>query len=190
MSAVSKVLNTTELVELILLQDLPIKDVLRSQRVNPFFKAVFTNSKPLRRATFLEPDPISRNVRNNDHLFENSDTPPQQPIVRKIHPFILRSDYHTLTSQGELFPLWRGYTAAQLDSVHSQLVCQPPCTSFRISFKRVTPLYELPNLDLVVVWKYVVLAGNTIGPLIAKVEQLEGGDMEIMRIQIAEHNWD
>lgn len=53
--ASAKVFGTTELVELILLQDLSAAEVTRARRINSFFRAVVDNSKPLRRVIFLEP---------------------------------------------------------------------------------------------------------------------------------------
>lgn len=82
MSTVDRVLNTPELVEHIILQDLPIYDVFMCRRICHFFKGAIDGSKPVRRVLFLEPETIQETF--------TADYPTHREVlsVAKIHSLL------------------------------------------------------------------------------------------------------
>lgn len=75
----TKVFNTVEILETILLQ-LPIRDVLLDQRVSRSWRAVIAGSISIQRALFLRPMKRSCNTRKSDICFVQLSTPGQQVL--------------------------------------------------------------------------------------------------------------
>lgn len=113
MFAIDQVLNTAELVEHIILQDISFFDIVRCQRVCHFLKAVIDNSKPIRRILFLEPETAHENVGACVDL---------QLVATKIHPALQTNRVETFGAFFVHVPESR----AMLKSLGSSLICQPP----------------------------------------------------------------
>lgn len=178
MSATDQVLNTAELVELILLQieDLAIAETLRAKRVNRFFCNVITNSMPLLRIAFLEPSPLGGSISNHPELEIYPDVE-RELFLCEIHPFVNLGDYSWCEGQEHFFLSDRPYTEAQLESVKSHLVTQPPCDKFRLYYQPIDLLKHLAAHRLRT--DHVDVDGNTVGDLMAAIEELKGQGMEI-----------
>lgn len=77
-----RVINTTELLEEILI-NLPVQDLLLSQRVSKHFKAVIDGSIILQRALFFLPEPIHGAPRMNEILVSKIVEKKMLALVRK-----------------------------------------------------------------------------------------------------------
>lgn len=121
-TAAARVFDTTELLEHILLQDLPMQDIARARQINSFSLAVIDNSKHLQRALFLEAAPVRETIIAQDGAVQ---------IVTKLHPVLqagFSTDKELLTIRPSNMSFW---ALDELDSSwKSMFICQPPCATF------------------------------------------------------------
>ena len=101
-TACHRVINTTELLEEILI-NLPVQDLLLSQRVSKYFKAVIDGSMIPQRALFFLPEPTHDAPRLNDLLVSKIVKKKMLELAgrsrgRRIHPKFLSATMQHLAS--------------------------------------------------------------------------------------------
>jgi hypothetical protein len=186
-SADSRVFNTAELVEQILLQGFCSTSLHKLKRLSPFFNNVIKNSLPLGRIAFTSPTPATEIIPFTNGFSEGTFIGPlQNLVVSDIHPFVNGDRRHLIHGSEQFFLREKAYTRAHLASVASQLVCQPPCGNIRVFYKPLKPdesYYDLVNLHM----DSVIVEGETIGDLMAVVEDLKRQGMWIPVLEMHGH---
>ncbi|CZT18591.1 uncharacterized protein RCC_04435 [Ramularia collo-cygni] len=158
-TAAARVLDTVELLENILLQDLPMKSIARARQVNTFFCAVIDNSKPLQRALFLMPE-----LPKETHV--DMDGTPKS--VTRVNPAIIKLDHHGEVKTGRFYidgdMLRRWNSDLACETWKSMLICQPPASINKLH------LFELITKSQKTGEFYITfLSGSTLGDLVAKL---------------------
>ncbi|KAF2811474.1 uncharacterized protein BDZ99DRAFT_518745 [Mytilinidion resinicola] len=90
-SATERTLGVTELLELVLLE-LPIRDIFQAQRVSQQWKAVISNSSPLRKAMWLTPVDSSSTQAKHDEV-ELPTHSRLYSLTDKNHPRVLAAKH-------------------------------------------------------------------------------------------------
>lgn len=176
-TAASRVLNTPELLEHILVQ-CSTAQVTRARQVSGFFRALIDNSKVLRRIMFLEPEAVgetithylTRDPRNGipdrriRHIYNTEGEP---LIVAKLHPAIGTVSYrgymkfdaeewHTKQPNLHWQPgMWRSMTLTQPPCANVEVWCYKLTGSGCFRYQKFTscPLKDNTLGALVDIWK-------------------------------------
>lgn len=182
--AATTVLNTTELVEHILAQGLPTKDVTRARQINSFTRSVIDNSKILRRIIFLEPiserDHKTFTVKSIFKVRANgllAGSP--KCVATTIHPAIrcshVRDDCLLIdVPTTESMDKWN----------NSMLICNPPAKSetFRLLTRPRLTSFGKGSVARYTRFKLTIFKGNTLGALGEAIRGL-GTTVEVTGVQ-------